>query len=147
MSVQESTQGTFEKQALVEALSVIAERESEFTERFYESFFERRPDTRDLFGLHSLSEQEEMMAETLRSLLAASAAEPWLAGNLASLGASHEEYGVVPDMYASFADVFCETAEALAESEWKEAWSAVLGAALAEVSAGMLRGTKHGTPV
>jgi hemoglobin-like flavoprotein len=85
-------------------LERIAEHETQFTERFYEIFFERRPDTLPLFGLHAISEREEMMSETLRSLFAWTEAESWLAGNLDALGRSHWEYGVTPDMYDSYVD-------------------------------------------
>ena len=98
---------------LMHALEVIAEGEARFTERFYEIFFERRPDTRPLFGLYSLSEQEEMMRETLRSLHALAEGETWLKGNLSALGASHEEYGVTGDMYPAYVDAMLECAKEL----------------------------------
>ena len=95
---------------LLRALEAIAARESRFTERFYEIFFERRPDTRILFGLHSIAEREEMMHETLRSLHALCEREQWLEGNLVALGLSHGEYGVTEDMYPSFVDALIECA-------------------------------------
>jgi hemoglobin-like flavoprotein len=100
--------------ALTRALLAIADKESTFTERFYEMFFELRPDTRELFGAYPLAEQEEMMRETLRSLATLeeyAETEPdleseqefgWLVENLRALGKSHVEYGVTPDMYESY---------------------------------------------
>ncbi len=97
-----------DKIGLLRALDAIANKESQFTERFYEIFFARRPDTRDLFGLHGIAEREEMMHETLRSLHALCEQEPWLEGNLIALGHSHGEYGVTQDMYPSFVDALIE---------------------------------------
>ncbi len=100
-------------------MTVHDRRNAHFTERFYEILFDRRPDTRELFGAYPLAEQEEMMRETLRSLsvlmcVADDAEEgaslhengkdelSWLAMNLRALGVSHAEYGVTPDMYDSY---------------------------------------------
>ncbi len=94
--------------ALVRALETIADREASFTERFYEIFFDRRPDTRALFGPYSLAEQEEMMRETLHSIHALCEDQTWLADNLAALGRSHREYGVTSDMYPAFVEAFIE---------------------------------------
>lgn len=89
-------------------LESLAENEKKFSERFYQLFFERRPDTLVLFGAYSIAEQEEMMAETLRSLFALYSNEPWLEHNLRALGRSHAEYGVESEMYVSFVEVFVE---------------------------------------
>lgn len=94
--------------ALLRALEMLAEREARFTERFYEIFFDRRPDARELFGPYSITEQEEMMRETLHSIHALCEDQAWLADNLAALGRSHAEYGVTSDMYPAFVDAFVE---------------------------------------
>jgi hemoglobin-like flavoprotein len=130
------------RESLLEVLEGLAEYEQELTERFYASFFARRPDTRELFGVHSLGEQEEMMAETLRSLLAYSANESWLSGNLHALGQSHSEYGVEPDMYDSFAAVFIETAQAILGDTFSERHEVALRDSLAAVCAEMLLGVR-----
>ena len=95
-------------ESIPQILAELAEHETRFTERFYEIFFEARPDARPLFGTHALAEQEEMMRETLHSLLAWAESEPWLEGNLSALGKSHWEYGVTADMYASFIESMLE---------------------------------------
>ncbi|MFK7898977.1 MAG: globin domain-containing protein [Myxococcota bacterium] len=116
----------FDASALVDALGLIAENEARFTERFYELFFELRPDTRPLFGRYSISEQEEMMRETLRSLHALSEGEDWLNENLAALGASHEEYGVTTDMYPSYVEAMIACAEeVLGEAFGEDAMRAI----------------------
>lgn len=71
----------------------------------YEAFFERCPEARPLFGVHAVSEREEMLQETMRCLVAFCDDAPWLEGNLRALGASHLEYGVEDAMYPPFADV------------------------------------------
>ena len=99
-----------ERDSLERTLLSIAEDEARFGELFFELFFARRPDTRELFGAYSISEQEEMIRETLRSLAAWLERTPWLADNLHALGESHLEYGVTSDMYRSYVDVTLETA-------------------------------------
>jgi hemoglobin-like flavoprotein len=96
--------------ALLSALELVGANEARLTQRFYEIFFERRPDVLPLFGAYSLAEREEMIHETLRSILDFLELEPWLDGNLIALGRSHAEYGVENDMYPPFVDAFVECA-------------------------------------
>jgi hypothetical protein len=96
--------------ALLEVLETLAAQEGKLTEALYPLFFERRPDAKPLFGVHAIAEREEMIRETLRSLLALAEGESWLAGNLEALGRSHFEYGVTGDMYGDFVDAFVEVA-------------------------------------
>lgn len=102
--------GSTEAADLIALLETLASREAWITERLYPLFFERRPDARSLFGVHAIAEREEMIRETLRSLLALAEGEAWLAANLEALGRSHCEYGVTGDMYGDFVDVFVEVA-------------------------------------
>lgn len=137
-------------EGLTRALMAIADRESVFTERFYELLFERRPDTRELFGAYPIAEQEEMMRETLRSLAtleeyaatidprAEQPADPvdgggWLAENLRALGESHAEYGVTPDMYECYRGVLIECARETAGALLDEQAVAALTEAIAVV--------------
>jgi hemoglobin-like flavoprotein len=107
--------------ALLRALEMFARHEAQITERFYEIFFEQRPDTLELFGAHSISEREEMMRETLRSLHAFYEGQDWLEGNLVALGKSHWEYGVTQDMYSSFVDSLIECGHEVLGEEFDEA--------------------------
>jgi hemoglobin-like flavoprotein len=100
--------GDIDSTCLLRALEAFATREALITERFYETFFARRPDTLELFGVHSISEREEMIRETLRSLHALYEGNDWLEENLIALGTSHYEYGVTGDMYPSFVDCLVE---------------------------------------
>ncbi len=102
--------GSSESLALLEVLEALAAQEGKITDAIYPLFFDRRPDARPLFGVHALAEREEMIRETLRSLLALAEGESWLAGNLEALGRSHFEYGVTGDMYGDFVDTFVEVA-------------------------------------
>jgi hemoglobin-like flavoprotein len=95
---------------LLEVLETLSDREGKITESIYPLFFERRPDVRPLFGVHALAEREEMIRETLRSLLALAEGGGHLAANLEALGRSHFEYGVTGDMYDDFVDTFVEVA-------------------------------------
>jgi predicted component of type VI protein secretion system len=95
---------------LLEVLEALADGESKITEAIYPLFFERRPDVRPLFGVHALAEREEMIRETLRSLLALAEGGSHLATNLEALGRSHFEYGVTGDMYGDFVEAFVEVA-------------------------------------
>ena len=94
-------------------LEQIAEQEARLAERFYEIFFERRPDALPLFGVHAISEREEMIRETLRSLFAWGEGETWLDSNLDALGRSHWEYGVTSDMYESFIEAMLSCCQEL----------------------------------
>ena len=95
---------------LFEVLETLADRECKITEAIYPLFFERMPDVRPLFGVHALAEREEMIRETLRSLLALAEGGGHLAANLEALCRSHFEYGVTGDMYRAFVDAFVDVA-------------------------------------
>lgn len=99
-----------ESAVLLEVLEALVAQEGKIAEAIYPLFFDRRPDARPLFGVHALAEREEMIRETLRSLLALADGERWLEGNLEALGRSHFEYGVTGDMYGDFVDAFVEIA-------------------------------------
>jgi hemoglobin-like flavoprotein len=109
-SAQELDLGASESGVLFEVLEVLCAEEQKLTDALYPLFFERRPDARPLFGVHALAEREEMIRETMRSLLALSEHEGFLAANLEALGKSHFEYGVTGDMYADFVGVFVDVA-------------------------------------
>jgi len=119
---------------LLRALEKVGAQEHAFTEAFYELFFERRPDTLPLFGVHSIPEREEMMRETLHSLVALKEAEPWLEGNLLALGDSHAEYGVTADMYDAYCEVFVDTAHQILGDHLKDRELEALRIAVFEVA-------------
>jgi len=123
-----------DRASLLRVLEKIASIEARFTDCFYEVFFGRRPDTLPLFGLHSISEREEMMRETLHSLHALAHGESWLAGNLAALGKSHVEYGVTTDMYDSYCDTMIDCARQTLEEPLSDLESAALRLAIVEVA-------------
>ena len=124
---------------LQETLAGLADCEAAFTERFYARFFEVRPDVRPLFGAHSIAEQEEMMRETLRSLLALSEEAEWLPGNLSALGRSHWEYGVTTDMYGDFVAVLLVCAEEILGDAFSEGSRDALSTAAEAISGQMAR--------
>jgi hypothetical protein len=124
-----------ESVVLLEVLEALAAQEGKITEALYPLFFERRPDARPLFGVHAIAEREEMIRETLRSLLALADGERWLAGNLEALGRSHFEYGVTGDMYGDFVDAFVEVSAPGLDEAKRE----VLRSGLARIADSMRR--------
>lgn len=124
-----------ERAALEEVLESLAAREAKIAESLYPLLFARRPDVVPLFGVHALAEREEMVRETLRSLLALAEGEDHLWGNLTALGRSHFEYGVTADMYPDFVDVFVE----VAAGDFDETRRALLRQALDEITQAMRR--------
>ena len=84
---------------LLASLERLSGREPELVQQFYALFFQGHPEVRRLFGAHSLLEQEEMVRETLVSIVAYAENEPWLQANLEAMGKSHAEYGVEDPMY------------------------------------------------
>ena len=112
------------------SLDSLSGRESMLVERFYGLFFIRHPEVRELFGEHGISEREEMIRETLVSVLAHLDDEPWLDDNLTAMGKSHAEYGVEAPMYAWYVDTMLDALEQVVGPDWKpgcrDAWREAL---------------------
>lgn len=124
--------------AFVTLLLALEARESAFVERLYDAFFDLCPEALPLFGEYAISEREEMVRETLRSLLAVEEGASWIEANLVALGRSHVEYGVEPYMYVPFVDAFLQTAaEILAPEEIEPAARAALETNLDRVASVM----------
>jgi hemoglobin-like flavoprotein len=115
---------------LMASLESLSAQEAEIVERFYPLFFTRHPEVCELFGEHGISEREEMIRETLASVVAHVEDEPWLDENLEAMGRSHEEYGVEGPMYEGYVACLLDTLEAVAGADWtpghREAWGAAL---------------------
>jgi len=116
---------------LHESLGALSGHEAEIVERLFDLFFERHPEVRELFGEHSINEREEMVRETLVSVLAHAEDEPWIDDNLIAMGRSHAEYGVegrsYPDFVASMLDTLDEVAAPGWSPEVRAAWERALG--------------------
>jgi hypothetical protein len=80
------------------SFSLVAERSPELTRRFYESFFERYPVVRPMFGANT-ARQEKKLTDALVAVLDHLDDAAWLAGTLHALGAKHVGYGVRDEMY------------------------------------------------
>jgi len=133
--------GAQDRAAVFEVLAELAipEQGAAFVERFYERFFRDNPEVVPLFGVHALSEREEMLQETLRSLLAWHEREIWLEANLRALGSSHAEYGVTTRMYPPFVRAFLETLHELLDGGLSERAERELGGMLEEIAGVMAR--------
>ncbi len=116
---------------LLASLERLSGREPEFVDQFYSLFFKRHPEVTKLFGNHSLSEQEEMVRETLVSLVAHVEKEPWLQTNLEAMGKSHAKYGVEDRMYDWMVECMLGALERVlgedCRDEYYSAWRSALG--------------------
>jgi len=116
---------------LLASLDRLSGREPQLVEQFYALFFERHPEVTQLFGKHSLSEQEEMVRETLVSVVAYVEKEPWLQTNLEAMGKSHAEYGVEDGMYGWMVECMLDALERVSGADWREEygppWRGALG--------------------
>ena len=124
---------------LTVSLEALAGREGEVVERFYALFFSRHPEVRALFGEHSISEREEMISETLVSVMAHADAEPWLDDNLVAMGRSHAEYGVEGHSYPDFVASMLDTLDGLDLDGWGPDTRAAWERALARITGVMRR--------
>jgi hemoglobin-like flavoprotein len=120
-----------EADPLLASLDRLSGHEPELVQHFYALFFERHPEVTKLFGEHSLSEQEEMVRETLVSILAFVEQEPWLQTNLEAMGKSHAEYGVEDRMYDWMVECMLDAVERILGAECRDeyhpAWRTALG--------------------
>ena len=115
------------------SLEQLSGRVALLAERAFDRFFLGHPEIAALFGRESLSEQEEMVRETLVSALAHREGEPWLISNLEAMGASHQEYGVRDEMYdwwvdcmlAALAEVLAADWDVAMALEWRSALEGV----------------------
>ena len=116
---------------LLASLERLSGRESELVQQFYTLFFERHPEVTPLFGKHSVSEQEEMVRETLVSMVALVENEPWLQTNLEAMGKSHAEYGVEDRMYDWMVECMLDAVERILGADCRDqyvsAWRSALG--------------------
>lgn len=129
------------REELLELLAELGtpEQAEGFVERLYERFFRENPEVVPLFGVHALSEREEMVQETLRSLLALHERASWLEANLRALGSSHAEYGVTANMYPPFVDAFLATLREQMGSRLSPQAARELGRMLEEITGLMAR--------
>ena len=110
---------------LERSLEALAGREGALAECAFGHLFAGHPEIEALFGAEAISEREEMVRETLASVLAMLDDEPWWVDNLEAMGASHHEYGVRDEMYDRWiASLVVAMGEVI-----PEAWSARLAAA------------------
>ena len=118
---------------LRKSFAIVAEREPELTERFYETLFTHYPQTRSLFRQRSRDAQARMLRDALVAVLDHLEDTHWLTETLAVLGVKHATYGVTSEMYDwagacllhTLADVAGPDWTADVEAAWVEAYQAV----------------------
>ncbi len=122
-------------------LQDIVDREAELTPLVYERFFALCPAAKELFGRHSESNKQRMMAETLIAVLNLLDGESWLDSYLRDMGSRHQfSYETPVHMYAPFAKAVVAALAELSGPGWSEALARSWTLALDEVSAIMTRG-------
>ena len=88
-------------------------------EAFYERFFAAHPELVELFT-HSLGPQQQMLNETLTSVIDNLGDAGWVKTNMESLGIRHESYEVTNVMYDWWIDALMDTLRALSGEGWSE---------------------------
>lgn len=124
---------------LRDSFALVLDRRPDVTHWFYEELFRRYPESRSLFGRHSLEAQEQMLAEALVAAVDHLEDGEWLQANLGALGTKHAEYGVTEEMYgwvgesllATFASAAGDDWTPELEQAWTEAYQALAGLMLA----------------
>lgn len=99
-----------------------------FTNHFYETLFDRIPQTRAMFVNTNFIQQKQKLWSSIELVCENLRRPDLLSGVLKGLGATHVQYGVKPEHYALAGDIFLATfAECLGDAwteEVKQAWSA-----------------------
>ena len=113
----------------------LIEREPRLTERFYDRFFGKHPELRELFGVHSFPTQRQMLMETLIGVIDNLGDEVWVQTNMSLLGEKHVEYGVLPETYGVWTDTMLEVLEELSQDDWSPQLAAVWRKEIDRISA------------
>jgi hemoglobin-like flavoprotein len=112
---------------LRETLELTLARDDTFPTRFYERLFEAHPDVRALFHRSTPGAQNKLFAQKLVALVDHLDDPAWLDRELGKLAASHERYGVTPEMYPWVGDALVATLKEACGDAWSDeaerAWS------------------------
>jgi len=118
---------------LRESFQLAIERAPDLTARFYDTLFRNKPELAALFAHRPRATQEQMLGEALSAVIDHLEDAPWLAHQLAALGARHAEYGVTRVMYDDVGVALLQTLAASTgdawtrevEGQWKLAYGAI----------------------
>lgn len=117
---------------LRESFNLAIERAPDLTARFYETLFLRKPELAAMFQSRPRATQEKMLGDALSAVLDHLEDAPWLAQQLAALGARHVEYGVTRAMYDDVGAALLETLATSTGSAWtrevESQWQLAYGA-------------------
>ena len=86
---------------------------------FYERFFGKHPELEDLFT-NSPAPQQQMLNETLTSVIDHLEDADWVKSNMEALGLRHQGYEVTDEMYDMWIDALVETLQQLSGDAWSE---------------------------
>lgn len=86
---------------------------------FYGHFFARHPELRELFTV-SLAPQQQMLNETLTSVIDHLEDASWVKSNMEALGIRHQDYEVTGEMYDWWIEVLIDTLRELSGDAWSE---------------------------
>jgi hemoglobin-like flavoprotein len=117
------------------SFALAVSRRPDFTDRFYETLFQRYPSLRSLFVRTTPAAQARMLEHALSAVLEHIEDPWWLTGALVRLGERHVSYGVTDEMYDQVGDALLATfAEALdgawtpeIAAQWTLAYQTVAG--------------------
>jgi hemoglobin-like flavoprotein len=86
---------------------------------FYGRFFGRHPELREFFS-PSLAAQQQMLNETITSVIEHLEDARWVRSNMESLGIRHQSYEVTDEMYDFWTEALVGTLRALSGDGWSD---------------------------
>jgi hemoglobin-like flavoprotein len=105
-------------------------RADRVAERFYDTLFERYPETRALFEGVRFDDQKRRLMRALALVVRHMEHPDFLRAYLQGLGAIHKAYGVAPEHYPAFAECMLSALAEAAGASWRpeedEAWRSAI---------------------
>jgi len=135
---QDKSQKKTEIELLEQTFEIILPRGDEFSERFYERLFSEYPKLTPFFdGISIKGQQKKLLASLV--LLVQNLHKPEVLNDyLRGLGARHQHYGVMADLYPIFAENLLSVFEELCGESWTKEIEQAWGNTLNTVSSIML---------
>jgi hemoglobin-like flavoprotein len=106
-----------------DSFALAAAREPALVDDFYRRLFARAPELASMFR-RGAREQADMLRAALVAVVEHLEDAPWLAANVAALGARHRGYGVTASMYATVGAALLDALAAACGDTWTPAHAA-----------------------